>query len=96
MQPDIDVKIDIIGLRPGEKLFEEILHASEELVPTTHPGILLAAPRATDRVLLTRSIDELMVAAHNGLSAETRMIVHQLVPEFKSPDDHNLEKGVSR
>ena len=58
-QPDIDVKIDITGPRPGEKLFEEILHASEELVPTTHPGILLAAPRATDLTLLTRAIDEL-------------------------------------
>jgi FlaA1/EpsC-like NDP-sugar epimerase len=85
-QPDIDVKIEITGPRPGEKLFEEILHASEELVPTTHPGILLAAPRATDLAELGRRIDELAAAAHAGDSARTRAIVQGLVPEFQSPD----------
>lgn len=88
-QPDIDVKIDITGPRPGEKLFEEILHASEELVPTTHPGILLAAPRATDLALLARAIDELDSAARSGNRNEARAIVGRLVPEFKSPDDGN-------
>ncbi len=85
-QPDIDVKIEITGPRPGEKLFEEILHASEELVPTTHPGILLAAPRATDLSLLGRAIDELAAAAHGGRAADTRAIVERLVPEFQTPD----------
>jgi FlaA1/EpsC-like NDP-sugar epimerase len=89
MQPEIDIKIEITGPRPGEKLFEEILHASEELVPTPHPGILLAAPRATDLALLGRAIDELTAAVHNGLAAEARAIVHRLVPEFQSPDDQN-------
>ena len=90
-QPDIDVKIDITGPRPGEKLFEEILHASEELVPTTHPGILLAAPRATDLTLLTRAIDELDSAARAGNRNDARAIVRRLVPEFKSPNNgHNL------
>ena len=88
-QPDIDVKIDITGPRPGEKLFEEILHASEELVPTTHPGILLAAPRATDLTLLTRAIDELDSAARAGNRNDARAIVRRLVPEFKSPNNGN-------
>ena len=39
--------------------FEELLHASEELIPTLHPGILLAAPRATDLAALGRTLDEL-------------------------------------
>ncbi|MEE2997716.1 MAG: nucleoside-diphosphate sugar epimerase/dehydratase [Pseudomonadota bacterium] len=88
-QPDIDVKIQITGPRPGEKLFEEILHASEELVPTNHPGILLAAPRATDLNLLARIIEELAAAARNGDRDGAREIVHRLVPEFKPPDDGN-------
>jgi len=88
-QPDIDVMIEITGPRPGEKLFEEILHAAEELVPTPHPGILLAAPRATDLVPLGRAIDDLAFAAHNGSAEETRAIVQRLVPEFQSPDDQN-------
>jgi O-antigen biosynthesis protein WbqV len=95
MQPDIDIKIEITGSRPGEKLFEEILHASEELVPTPHPGILLAAPRATDLALLGQAIDELTVAAHAGRAVDTRAIVQRLVPEFKSPDDQNTQKAVS-
>ena len=95
MQPDIDIDIKITGPRPGEKLFEEILHASEELVPTPHPGILLAAPRATDLALLGLAIDELTAAAHEGRVLETRAIVQRLVPEFISPDDQNLQKAVS-
>ena len=88
-QPDIDVKIEITGPRPGEKLFEEVLHASEELVPTPHPGILLAAPRATDLALLGRAIDELDNAARTGNGDEARASVHRLVPEFKFPDTGN-------
>ena len=89
LQPDIDVKIEITGPRPGEKLFEEILHESEALVPTVHPGILLAAPRATDLALLSRAIDELAAAARAGRAADTRAIVERLVPEFQTPDKQN-------
>ena len=88
-QPDIDVKIEITGPRPGEKLFEEILHASEELVPTPHPGILLAAPRATDLAALGQALDELAKAAYAGDSVQTRAIVRGLVPEFQTPDNDN-------
>ena len=88
-QPDIDVKIKITGPRPGEKLFEEILHASEELVPTTHPGILLAAPRATDLALLGRAIDDLATAARIGDREEAQSILLRLVPEFKPPEEGN-------
>ena len=95
LQPEKDVTIEITGPRPGEKLFEEILHASEELVPTPHPGILLAAPRATDLALLGRAIDELTVAAHDGQADEVRAIVQRLVPEFQSPDDQNSKEAVS-
>jgi len=95
LQPEIDVEIEITGPRPGEKLFEEILHASEELVPTPHPGIMLAAPRATDLALLGREIDELTAAAHDGQAGEIRAIVQRLVPEFQSPDDQNPQEAIS-
>ncbi len=86
LKPDIDVAIEITGLRPGEKLFEEILHASEELVPTPHPGILLAAPRANDITLLGQAIDELTSAARDGQVDEARAIIQRHVPEFQSPN----------
>lgn len=94
-QPDIDVKIEITGPRPGEKLFEEILHASEELVATPHPGILLAAPRAADLAALGRAIDALAEAAHAGNSDRTRAIVQELVPEFQSPDNPTKPEAAS-
>ena len=94
-QPDVDIKIEITGPRPGEKLFEEILHASEELVPTTHPGILLAAPRATDLAALGSAIDELAGAAHAGDSERTRAIVQGLVPEFQTPDNETTSEAAS-
>ena len=95
LQPDIDVKIEITGIRPGEKLFEELLHASEELVPTTHPGILLAAPRAADLALLGRAIEELAAAARAGHGEEARAIVERLVPEFRSPDNRTKKSAAS-
>ena len=91
LQPDIDVKIEITGMRAGEKLFEEILHASESLVPTTHPGILLAAPRSTDLAVLGRAVDELAAAADSGRAEDTRAIVRRLVPEFQTPDHQTPE-----
>jgi FlaA1/EpsC-like NDP-sugar epimerase len=96
LQPDIDVKIEITGPRPGEKLFEEILHASEALVPTTHPGILQAAPRATDLPLIGKAIDELAATAKVGQNADLCAIVERLVPEFESPKKHNPQEAATK
>ncbi len=86
LRPGDDVKIEITGLRPGEKLAEELLHESESLVPTRYPGILLAAPRTADRALIARAIDELAAAARAGAEDECRAIVRRLVPEYRPTD----------
>ena len=65
LRPDRDIKIEFIGLRPGEKLHEELFHAAEPLMPTRSPAIRLAAPRTTDYAVLPRSIDELEDAARS-------------------------------
>ena len=96
LQPDVDVKIEITGPRPGEKLFEEILHESEALVPTTHPGILQAAPRTTDLPLIGKAIDELAATAEAGRNADVRAIVERLVPEFESPEKHNPKEAAAK
>jgi FlaA1/EpsC-like NDP-sugar epimerase len=79
-----DIKILYTGLRPGEKLYEELLHESEELQKTSHEKLFLARSRdvdwgwleeqlvALDRVAVFRDIEKMLA------------IMHDLVPEFKS------------
>lgn len=81
-RPDKDVEIKITGLRPGEKLFEELFHEGEPAVPTAHPNLHLAAPRTTNEELLRRSLDELEQLASAGREAEALALFQRLVPEY--------------
>ncbi len=83
LRPDEDVKIVYTGLRPGEKLHEELLHTSESLVPTPADDILMAAPRTADQALLARAIDELAEAARAGRTEDLVSALHRLVPEYR-------------
>jgi O-antigen biosynthesis protein WbqV len=82
LKPDRDVKIAFIGLRPGEKLVEELFHAGESLLPTRAQGILLAAPRASDYALLQRSLDELIEQARERHEERALALLAALVPEY--------------
>ena len=82
LRPDRDIKIVFTGLRPGEKLKEELFHSAEPLKPTAMTGILLAAPRVADRAFLTKAMDEIEAAARSGDTPATLKILQRLVPEF--------------
>ena len=81
-KPGEDVAIAYIGLRPGEKLHEELFYANEELVPTKVTGIRLAAPRAIDYAILARSLDELAEHAREGHEDRLMALLRSLVPEY--------------
>ena len=81
-RPDRDVAIVFTGLRPGEKLDEELLHHSERLVPTACAGIMLAAPRLIDHGRLAPELDRLIKAAAGRNTAETLAILGRIVPEY--------------
>lgn len=85
MQPGKDIEIRITGLRPGEKLHEELLHESEELLPTRSAGILLAAPRTNDISTLRNELDKLEAAARNRQREEAMDILRRIVPEYAGP-----------
>ena len=88
-RPDIDVQIRYTGLRPGEKLFEELFHGREPAVPTGHDGLLMAKPRTADLAMVGRAIDEIAAAARAGnIRLALTLLGHQ-VPEFA----HNAAPG---
>lgn len=83
MEPGRDVEIAYTGLRPGEKLFEEIFHGAEPPVKTDHDGILVAAPRVVEKTALDAAFAELeraVIAEGDETAAMT--VLSQLVPEY--------------
>jgi FlaA1/EpsC-like NDP-sugar epimerase len=82
LKPHQDIEIRLTGLRPGEKLHEELLHDKEALLPTSHPGLLLAEPRINDLQSLSLALDRIAISAHARDRAGTMEQLRQLVPEY--------------
>lgn len=66
LEPDVDVQIKIVGLRPGEKLYEELFDASEERLPSVLPGIFEARPNPVPLAVLNELFDKLDGLARAG------------------------------
>lgn len=84
LRPDEDVKIAYTGLRPGEKLYEELLHNAEHDDRTEVEGVFLASPRAVDLPILMRALDEMAGHARARRQDRTLTLLRELVPEYKS------------
>ncbi len=82
MTPDTDVQIEFTGVRPGEKLFEELFHDSEPLVPTKYESILLATPRTVDHEVLLRALNKLEELARAGKTEKALATLAHLVPDY--------------
>jgi FlaA1/EpsC-like NDP-sugar epimerase len=83
LRPERDIEIEFTGLRPGEKLSEELFHRAEPLIPTRSPAIRLAAPRTADYPMLARSIDELEEHARARRDERMLQLLERLVPEYR-------------
>jgi FlaA1/EpsC-like NDP-sugar epimerase len=83
-RPYEDIDISIVGLRPGEKLYEELFHDAESLTPTKNAAIRLATPRVADHEVLVRAIDEICAAARENNDETCRNLLTRLIPEFQS------------
>ena len=82
--PEKDIKIAIVGLRPGEKLYEELLNNTSKTLPTYHEKIMIAEEVLDDFNLLNHAIDELIVSANQFDNDRMVAQMKQIVPEFKS------------
>ena len=82
-KPGEDIEIVYTGLRPGEKLYEELFHEAEQLVDTAHPKILLARSRPIDVARLEGVFGELKQACDSNAEARLRELLRALVPEHR-------------
>ena len=83
-QPGKDIEIVYTGLRPGEKLYEELLNQKELTMPTANEKIMVANVRENDYDSMSKLIDELIHSAQKGLTFPSVKLMKQIVPEFKS------------
>ncbi len=82
--PNVDIKIDIVGLRPGEKLYEELLNDNSKTIPTHHEKIMIAQEIEEEFEELHQDIIELISGSvvYNDEAIVAQM--KKIVPEFKS------------
>ncbi|CAO3444572.1 UDP-N-acetylglucosamine 4,6-dehydratase (EC 4.2.1.135) [Azospirillum argentinense] len=83
-RPGEDIRIEFTGLRPGEKLFEEILTSAEAPSRTEADGVFLASPRVIDYALINRALGELETAARAGDAERVMTILSNIVPDFRA------------
>ena len=83
-EPGKDIEITYTGLRPGEKLYEELLNQKETTIPTKHKKILVAKVREYDYQEVAEQIELLIKLAKDGKVFPTVKLMKQIVPEFKS------------
>lgn len=91
LEPGRDIKIEYVGLRPGEKLYEELLSDEESTLPTSHPKITVAKTRFSDYKAMVEFIPTLLEAASSVELGKTVLLLKQFVPEYKSNNSAEYE-----
>lgn len=81
--PDEDIEIQFTGLRPGEKLHEELFHESELLAETAHPKILQARSRAEEWDEFIEKITKLRNLCEEANEEKLAVLLLELVPEYQ-------------
>jgi len=82
LEPDRDIPVRFVGLRPGEKLYEELITEGEGIKPTRHEKIRVIRGRHTDCPTLNAQIDDLIACAETSDHAAIKAKLHEIVPEY--------------
>lgn len=83
-EPNKDIEIKIIGLRPGEKLYEELLNDTSKTLPTHHEKIMIAQEEEDDYNQISHAVDELIMLSCDGEAVSIVQYMKKIVPEYKS------------
>ena len=86
-----NVKIKFVGLRPGEKLYEEVLNNEENTIPSFHEKIRIAIVREYDFDKVSKEIDDLITTAKTADDMTIVKLMKDLVPEYKSENSKYKE-----
>lgn len=83
-EPDVDIKIIYTGLRPGEKLYEELLSDNTKTLPTHHEKIMISKDETMPFEDIDRLTDKVMIQAKKSDKIEVVRTLKEIVKEFKS------------
>ena len=89
LRPDVDIKIEYTGLRPGEKLYEELLVKTEELDKTENSMIFIERDTALSQEEIEEKMQILREACDSGDNLIAKQAMRKVVPTFKSPEEVN-------
>jgi len=83
-EPGKDIPVKYIGVRPGEKLEEELFAPHETKLSTSHPKIFMATQNVTDRILLKEKLSEIRIALEQGKTGQYLEKLYQMIPSYSS------------
>ncbi len=87
--PNEEIEIKVTGLRPGEKLYEELLMDEEGLSETPHKKIFIGKPGEFKLEKVKNNINTLLDVVKLGNKEKLREKLHEVVPTYKNPDEDN-------
>lgn len=93
LKPDVDIRIEYTGLRPGEKLYEEKLMAEEGLSKTANELIHIGKPIAFDENEFLEKLENLMEVAYANDEKSIRRVVSDMVPTYKYKEENETVKA---
>lgn len=88
-RPGVDIEIKEVGLRPGEKLYEELMMSEEGLTKTKHSKIFIGHSTDIDIDEVEAAVEKLVKAAHTQNRDEIKAVLKDVVPTYKEPDEVN-------
>lgn len=93
LEPNVDIPIEITGLRPGEKLYEELLMSEEGLQTTAHNKIFIGKPSDITYEQMLKKLGKLeeIIQNENISVNKIKDTMKQVVPTYKEPEEINLK-----
>lgn len=88
-EPNVDIKIKVTGLRPGEKLYEELLMSEEGLTNTSHKKIYIGKPTFESIESLNSKLNDLKLLLKDRNNESIKYKMKQIVPTYKEPNEVN-------